>query len=712
MLKKITLLFTLFLIINGYAQQNYYNNVNLNLTGLALKEELSSKITSTHTNFLFYSEVWDASKITDINPNNSGEVLLIYGWENGSDSDVTNNRTRGINNNGGSVGDWNREHVYSRSLGTPNLGESGPGSDAHHLRPSDVQRNSSRNNRKFTEGSGNSGTQSNGGWYPGDEWKGDVARMMMYMYLRYEERCLPSNVGFGDNSNTPDDMIDLFLKWNAEDPVSPLEIQRNEYHGNTNNDFSQGNRNPFIDNPRLATRIWGGEIADDLWGIYSNNDNEAPTAPTNLTASNITTKSIDLSWNAATDNVEVTSYDIYVNNELANNTTNTTFSYTNLAPNTSYEFKVLAKDIANNTSEFSNVITSSTLEDVTPPTVPENITIANETTNSFVISWQASSDDTQVSKYEIYLNGSLNTETSETSATIINLESSTTYQIQIAAVDIVGNTSDQSNPISATTNGDNAAANELFFSEYVEGSSFNKAIEIVNLTEDAIDLAPYSIKRQRNGGQNGEGWNEDFVLNLEGVIASNDVFVIVSEDADLQILNDEADYVHPRNNSNQFGTPINFNGNDPVGLFKNNVLIDIIGTFNGGSSNFGANKTLRRKENIVSPNTTFDIDNEWDVYEQNEVSDIGKHASATLSTTVITNNNFKIYPNPNYGNKVTVQVKEDGYITIYNVLGKKVYQNKLIFGKNIIDTSKLSKGVYLLKVQSSKNISSKKLIKR
>lgn len=712
MLKKITLLFTLFLILNGYAQQNYYNNVNLNLTGLALKEELSSKITSTHTNFLFYSEVWDASKITDINPNNNGEVLLIYGWEDGSDSDVTNNRTRGVNNNGGSVGDWNREHVYSRSLGTPNLGESGPGSDAHHLRPSDVQRNSSRNNRKFTEGSGNSGTQSNGGWYPGDEWKGDVARMMMYMYLRYQERCLPSNVGFGDNSNTPDDMIDLFLKWNAEDPVSQLEIQRNEYHGNTNNDFAQGNRNPFIDNPRLATRIWGGEIADDLWGIYSNNDNEAPSAPTNLTATNITTKSIDLSWNAATDNVEVTSYDIYVNNELANNTTNTTFSYTNLAPNTSYEFKVLAKDIANNTSEFSNVITSSTLEDVTPPTVPENITIANETTNSFIVSWQASSDDTQVSKYEIYLNGSLNSETSETSTIIINLESSTTYQIQIAAVDIVGNTSEQSNPISATTNGDNAVANELFFSEYVEGSSFNKAIEIVNLTEDAIDLAPYSIKRQRNGGVNGDGWNEDLILNLEGVIGSNDVFVIVSEDADLQILNDEADYVHPRNNSNQFGTPINFNGNDPVGLFKNNVLIDIIGTFNGGSSNFGENKTLRRKQNIVSPNTTFDIDNEWDVYNQNDVSDIGKHASATLSTSVITSNNFKIYPNPNYGNKVTVQVKEDGYITIYNVLGKKVYQNKLIIGKNIIDTSKLSKGVYLLKVQSSKNISSKKLIKR
>ena len=86
--------------------------------------------------------------------------------------------------NGGGQGDWNREHTYPKSLGNPNLGSSGPGSDSHHLRPSDVGYNSQRGNLKFTDGSGNSGNVS-GGWYPGDEWKGDIARMMMYMYLRY-----------------------------------------------------------------------------------------------------------------------------------------------------------------------------------------------------------------------------------------------------------------------------------------------------------------------------------------------------------------------------------------------------------------------------------------------------------------------------------------------------------------------------------------------
>ena len=314
----------LFLLLSFYsflliAQQSYYDDVNLNLTGLSLRSELATKIINTHTNNLTYSNIWDASMMTDVNPLNASEVLLIYGWEAGSDGDVTNDRERGINDNGGNVGQWNREHVYANSLGTPALDQTGtdtpPYADAHNLRPCDAQRNSSRGNKLCIAGSGNSGAVSTG-WYPGDEWKGDVARMMMYMYLRYDTRCLPTNVGIGDSSETPDDMIDLFLQWNAEDPVSDIEVQRNTYHGNTSNTFAQGNRNPFIDNPILATRIWGGPQAEDIWGIYTSGDNEAPSVPMNLMASNVTTFSIDLSWDASTDNIGVSSYDVFVNGNL------------------------------------------------------------------------------------------------------------------------------------------------------------------------------------------------------------------------------------------------------------------------------------------------------------------------------------------------------------------------------------------------------------
>ena len=81
---------------------------------------------------------------------------------------------------------------------------------------------------------------------------------MMYMYIRYDDQCLPPYVGYGDSSLTQDDMIDLFLKWNVEDPVSDFEREEIHIMKTQIHSAAQGNRNPFIDNPYLATRIWGG----------------------------------------------------------------------------------------------------------------------------------------------------------------------------------------------------------------------------------------------------------------------------------------------------------------------------------------------------------------------------------------------------------------------------------------------------------------------
>ena len=241
----------------------YYEDVDLSLNGQALKVALSEKVSDTHTTFLRYTpDVWNALKRADLDPTDPSKVVLIYGYDD-TDGNFKTDRTRGVNRNGGNRGnDWNREHVYPKSLGRPNLGTTGAGADAHHLRPSDVDRNSSRGSRKFAEGSGHSKItnqgQNQGNWYPGDEFKGDVARMIMYMYIRYGARCLPVNVAIGNRVPADENMIDLFLEWNAEDPVSDLEIQRNQVlHG------IQGNRNPFIDNPAFATSIWGGPQAED-----------------------------------------------------------------------------------------------------------------------------------------------------------------------------------------------------------------------------------------------------------------------------------------------------------------------------------------------------------------------------------------------------------------------------------------------------------------
>lgn len=708
----------LFLSISLYsifilAQESYYDDVNLNLTGISLKEALATKIITTHTNNLSYTPgIWNAVMVTDMNPIDNSEVLLIYGFENGSDSNSTNDRERNINDNCTSnscVGLWNREHVYPTSLATPDLDQDGtngpPYADAHNLRPCDSQRNSSRGNKKFIAGSGNSGPTGTG-WYPGDEWKGDVARIIMYMYLRYDERTLPSNVGFGSNSDTPDDMIDLFLQWNADDPVSTIEKQRNPYHENTSNSDAQGNRNPFIDNPRLATRIWGGPEAEDIWGIYSNTDTEAPSVPSGLTVTNTTTYSIDLSWTASTDNIGVSSYDVYVDGNLEASTSNINYTITGLSSNITYDLTVSARDIADNVSPQSAPLTVVTQEDTEAPSVPMNIVISDETDVSFKITWDPSTDNTEVIHYNIYIDNIFHDMINISSYTIYELTASTTYSVTLEAVDGLNNTSAQSVPVNATTtDGNSNTTMELLISEYVEGSSNNKAIEIANLITSPVELDGYNLRRDSNGG--GE-WSERF--DLTGTINVGDVIVIINANANSQILLDQADIVVVNNQSTNYGEPLNFNGNDPVGLFKDDVLIDIVGEFGGGSSNFAKDKTLRRKSTVVEPNINFDLNNEWEIFPMDTFDDIG----GTHLTLSIEENQWKqlsVYPNPTSDDFLNIKFSQDVKVEVFSIFGKKLIHTNINQSDSILDISTLSKGVYVIKV-SHKGLSiSTKIIK-
>ena len=692
-MKKLLLTILLSLSISIYAQEAYYNGIDFSKSGVALKQDLATRIISTHTNFLVYTPgVWEASKVTDVNPNNSSEVLLVYGYAASGDL----SRTRGLNDNGGSQGDWNREHVYPRSLGNPNLGTEGPGADAHHLRPADVNYNSQRSNTIFADGSGNSGNVA-GGWYPGDEWKGDVARMMMYMYVRYDAVCLPSRVGNGSNANTPDDMVDLFLKWNVEDPVSDFERQRNTYHGNTTNTYAQGNRNPFIDNAYLATRIWGGDAAIDSWGIFTTQDDEAPTTPTNVMVSNVTTTTFNVSWNASTDNENVSGYDILLNGNVVGESSTTNYSVTNLTPNTSYAVTIVAKDVAKNRSTPSTVVNTQTLADTTAPSVPSNVSISNQTGSSFQISWTASTDDSGIFKYEVFIDGNSVGSPTVTTFNATNLTPSTTYEVTILAEDVANNKSSLSTAVNAITTDGSNNISEIFFSEYVEGSGFNKAVEIVNLTSNNVDLSPYTIKRQSNGI-----WEAP--LSLAGrTIKINDVFVIINADALDAKLNAEADIKVPNE------TPMTFNGDDRVGLFKNDVLIDIIGDLNG-TDDFGKDITLRRNSDVTEPTTNYSEQAEWSFYERNNTSDIGNF-NGTLSTENNFLEDFKMYPNPSNGNDLFFNSTENIQVIIFNVLGKKVKSKKLLSKNKRLNISELSKGIYLIKISSDKASITKKLIK-
>ena len=182
-----------------------------------------------------------------------------------------------------SLSNGNREHVWPQSLsGSSSVqlyGENHGGSDFHHVRHANSTNNSKRGNAMFGPVYGSSNgyytmSYSGGGtnkytsnvFEPADDIKGDCARIIMYMYMHYN---CASNVGnptgwaersyYGEmhinwvmGCSTVADSFKLLRLWNALDPVSSVEIARNEQGFKM-----QGNRNPFIDHPSYADKIWG-----------------------------------------------------------------------------------------------------------------------------------------------------------------------------------------------------------------------------------------------------------------------------------------------------------------------------------------------------------------------------------------------------------------------------------------------------------------------
>lgn len=337
---------------------SYYSGINFNKTKNELKNDLATLITTTHTQTIAYSAgLASLFKTSDADPQNPSNLLLMYG----SQSSGTHQRSRPY------TGQWNREHVYAKSKGTPNLGTSGPGADGHHLRPADNTLNSTRGSLLFDDGTGATAYKtSRGGWYPGDEWKGDVARILMYMYVRYNSRCLPLNITMNPSTYSSD-FPDILLKWNIEDPVSDFERQRNNVVAGI-----QKNRNPFIDNAYLATVIWGGPAAQNTWPDTFNGgttiDTEVPSTPLNLSVSGKTSSSISLAWTASTDNIGVSGYDIYVNDVFKTNVSANSGTVSGLNASTTYSFYVIARDVAGNKSGNSVTVQGTTDNADTPGT--------------------------------------------------------------------------------------------------------------------------------------------------------------------------------------------------------------------------------------------------------------------------------------------------------------------------------------------------------
>jgi len=167
---------------------------------------------------------------------------------------------------------------------------------------------------------------------------------------------------------------------------------------------------------------------------------------------------------------------------------------------------------------------------------------------------------------------------------------------------------------------------DLLISEYAEGGSNNKYIELFNGTGSDLDLSIYSVKLASNGG----AWGNS--LQLEGVLANGDVYVIANSGS-VQYIKDRADI---------YSSVTYFNGNDALALFNDDVVIDVFGVLGestywpvAGVSSGGKDHTLVRKENVCSPNAdwassagTDASDSEWIVLGKDDFTNLGFHVAS------------------------------------------------------------------------------------
>ena len=238
--------------LSGTSADEYYTGYEYDtlseLSASALQSELHELMTDTHTYISSYDDCHYKADRSDCQ-NGDGSVSLIY-----TNYSATMSQWNG----------WNREHVWPKSLAGDST--TGGGADMHHIRPSDQVVNSTRNNKKYGNVDGGTAKYGSnpasgylGGYYdstyfePLDNVKGDVARICLYVMVRWGE-------GWNATSITQVfESVDVLLEWCELDPVDTWEMGRNEVVEDI-----QGNRNVFIDYPEYAWLIFGREVPADM----------------------------------------------------------------------------------------------------------------------------------------------------------------------------------------------------------------------------------------------------------------------------------------------------------------------------------------------------------------------------------------------------------------------------------------------------------------
>ncbi|WP_281335930.1 endonuclease [Flavobacterium eburneipallidum] len=573
---------------------------------------------------------------------------------------------------------YNREHIIPQSV----FNEASPmKNDAHFVTPTDGKVNGQRSNyphgtvasANWTSLNGSKrGTSAVSGYSgivfePIDEFKGDIARMYFYFATRYENTVSNYSFDMFDGSSNKvftTAFLNMLLAWHAQDPVNAREIARNNAIY-----AQQNNRNPFIDHPEYAQAIWN-----------PNADTQAPSAASNITVTGTTANTISLSWTAATDNVAVTSYAIYMNGILKTSVSGLTATITGLSASTTYSFYVVAKDAAFNSSPASNTTNGTTnviIPDTQNPTAPTNLTISGSSSSTLSLNWTASSDNIGVSSYEIYVNSVLKTSVSGVNAIVNGLTPATTYTFYVIAKDAAGNSSASSN----TANGTTTAATTSCASESFE-----------NIPDVASN---YAIRT----------WTGDTGLDWTATDARTDQKINTTK------------AICIRNGSLTASTASNGIGN--LTVTTKLIFGTTSGSFtlrvNGNSVGTIPYSTTETTTTITGINTSGDViisitDNS---ITANRVAfdDLSWTCYSGLGLENSNQKEFKIYPNPSKENFNILFDDSNSMhsVEIFSLSGQKVFEKKDTNNSSILVTN-LPKGTYLIKVSQDSKSTTEKII--
>ncbi|WP_312749634.1 endonuclease [Epilithonimonas hominis] len=362
-------------ILSAQAPEGYYSGTE-SLSGYALKSKLHD-IISTKTYNYHYDDLktlygqTDIDRYYDYNASNSTYLLDIYS-NNPTGTTAYHYTLANIIGSANAEGlGWNREHMMPQS----SFNSAYPMySDLFFVIPTDARINQLRSNYpygkagstvyyNFSNGSKQAANGTANATYTGrvyepiNEFKGDVARALLYFAVRYEGKL--SGFNFSTNADPTKDQnpldgteekayenwyVAMLLNWHQSDPVSQREIDRNNAVYNL-----QKNRNPFIDHPEWVNMIW-----------VQTPDTVAPSAPSQLLLERNSAYFVNLNWQASPEN-DVLGYNVYQDGVVVAKSKTTTISIDHLTPATTYNFTVKAYDNSYLESPQSNTMSVTTL---------------------------------------------------------------------------------------------------------------------------------------------------------------------------------------------------------------------------------------------------------------------------------------------------------------------------------------------------------------